>query len=590
METKPSNRNLIRAMTAAASLWEAIDTPISLSLFLKMKYQGLQSILQVTINPMDYNDSYSFRLDYQAVEYVRKIAVPFLGNLPKDNALNSFLAAEQSCLESNLRLRSTKPSSLDISISESIRHMLAPFWRQDFYEGRLGKGSTVSITKNTSAHWKFNELEPTITFELANFLLNTEAGKFIATENSRMLAHQQFQCIENLPGDEGLLPNTFGPLVLKRFSIVPGSRFGMVPKTAMTHRSICIEPSVNMFLQLGVGAAFKRCLLITRQVKLSAEKEDVIGDLRNIGAKPSTILLQEQRNKILAREASVSGSYSTIDLQSASDSISSEVIKRLFPSTIVDYLDVLRSKTVLINGKPHPFNKWSSMGNGYTFELETILFRGIAEGVGKLYSILPNQIHVYGDDIIVPTIMAEPLIEALISYGFKTNSRKTFVKGPFRESCGGDYFLGQDVRPIYLKVEELETRQSIYRLLNSIRRIALNFGGLGFCNSQYRPGWEYFLQWVSRRERSYGPDYTGDMTIHTEHSMYKHRWSQKYYSGWTLGYSARAVGINPPDSFRSMISAMLYGASSKVTSRNVYRFVKKPILLTVKIHNSLEWK
>jgi hypothetical protein len=89
------------------------------------------------------------------------------------------------------------------------------------------------------------------------------------------------------------------------------------------------------------------------------------------------------------------------------------------------------------------------MGNGFTFPLETLIFWALAaccvrpEDVGK--------VSVYGDDIIVPTYAYALLTEVLVAAGFLVNSKKSFVDGPFRESCGRDYLSGIDIRPSYIK-------------------------------------------------------------------------------------------------------------------------------------------
>jgi len=57
---------------------------------------------------------------------------------------------------------------------------------------------------------------------------------------------------------------------------------------------------------------------------------------------------------------------------------------------------------------------------------------------------------VYGDDIAVRQSSALLLIETLKFCGFRTNVDKTFIHGPFRESCGADFFHGKNVRPFVL--------------------------------------------------------------------------------------------------------------------------------------------
>jgi hypothetical protein len=104
------------------------------------------------------------------------------------------------------------------------------------------------------------------------------------------------------------------------------------------------------------------------------------------------------------------------------------------------------------DGTWRELEKFSSMGNGCTFELESLLFLCICR------SIIPENLHgcisVYGDDIIIPQEYTEAVVERLNSLGFSVNADKSFWQGSFRESCGSFTFDGIDVRPFYLKANE----------------------------------------------------------------------------------------------------------------------------------------
>jgi len=91
------------------------------------------------------------------------------------------------------------------------------------------------------------------------------------------------------------------------------------------------------------------------------------------------------------------------------------------------------------------------MGNAYTFELESILFYSLSIGVCKTLGLTTESVSVYGDDIIVPTTAFDLLSSTLEFCGFSVNSEKSYSVGPFRESCGADWFCGMDVRPFYLR-------------------------------------------------------------------------------------------------------------------------------------------
>jgi hypothetical protein len=107
------------------------------------------------------------------------------------------------------------------------------------------------------------------------------------------------------------------------------------------------------------------------------------------------------------------------------------------------------------------------MGNGFCFPLETLIFASLAYAVGVETG--DRDFSVYGDDIIVRQRSALYLIEILNYCGFRVNKDKTFVFGPFKESCGADWFNGVDVRAYY--IDEIPRKQwDLFKWLNGIRR------------------------------------------------------------------------------------------------------------------------
>jgi len=231
--------------------------------------------------------------------------------------------------------------------------------------------------------------------------------------------------------------------------IVPGDRFITVPKDATKDRGISIGPSINTYFQLGVGDFLKKRLA----------ESNWRWDMRTA----------QERHRRLARWASIEGHLATIDLSSASDSLSRGLVKLLLPPEWFALLDCLRAKKTLLNGKWFYLEKFSAMGNGFTFELETIVFMAMALAFCD-DAKTRRQVSVYGDDIIVPRELAPSLINALQFAGFETNKSKTFVDSPFKESCGGDYFLGADVRPFILEEFPYEPSDWL-SLANGIHRV-----------------------------------------------------------------------------------------------------------------------
>lgn len=225
-----------------------------------------------------------------------------------------------------------------------------------------------------------------------------------------------------------------------------------VPKNAKTDRTIALEPDWNMFFQLGMGACIRRRL--QRVGLLRSPRAGEVASIDNDA---------KQRQMWFAKEGSINQNYATIDLKAASDTISLAVCDLLLPRRIFNMLSQLRSpKGELADGTIVEYEKISSMGNGYTFELETALFWAISSVAAET-----DDVHVFGDDIIVPQSKSHQVIDALMHFGFTPNMKKTHTSGPFRESCGGHYFNGVDVTPPYFR-KKLDTVTAVIAGYNSL--------------------------------------------------------------------------------------------------------------------------
>lgn len=239
-------------------------------------------------------------------------------------------------------------------------------------------------------------------------------------------------------------------------SVVLGSRLSTVPKNSETGRCICTEPNINMMFQLGIGEA------------LHSRLKKVYGlDFEN----------QESKNQALARRASIIGHLCTIDLKSASDSVSLALLRQVLPFDFLRLLLETRSNECLIPGvgwRSLPII--STMGNGYTFPLQTMLFSALVSAVYRLHGIQrsPDNFAVYGDDIICETRVYPSVVRYLGMCGFIVNPNKSFSDGYFRESCGADYYRGVNVRSIYIKT--LNTRNDIFVAINQLNRWSYRTG------------------------------------------------------------------------------------------------------------------
>lgn len=243
--------------------------------------------------------------------------------------------------------------------------------------------------------------------------------------------------------------------------IVAGSRLSFVPKTTDIARCICIEPSLNMFYQLGVGRILEYRIKQYFGIDLSD---------------------QQFRNRDMARIGSIYDSNVTIDLASASDSIGLNLCKEILPKSLWDVLHRYRCSTSILPGLgEYELDIVSSMGNGFTFPLQTTIFCAMVQAsyraceVAFPISFSQKEWGVFGDDIIVPKGKIERCLLRLLQLaGFEVNESKSFTMGHFRESCGSDYFDGVDVRGVY--VRRLKTPQDIFVVINRLNLFSMRTG------------------------------------------------------------------------------------------------------------------
>jgi hypothetical protein len=235
------------------------------------------------------------------------------------------------------------------------------------------------------------------------------------------------------------------------FEIIEYNVHDTVPKDSYTDRNIGKEPTANGFLQQGVHF-FLRDVLLRVGIDLRSQKA----------------------NQDLARCAAFAG-LATVDLSSASDTVSNGLVRFLLPPRWYNLLDSLRSKYTRVGDQQVRLEKFSSMGNAFTFELETLIFLALSRSICKELG-LAGRVSVYGDDIIIPAASKDLFLEVFAYCGFEVNESKSFWDGSFFESCGKHYFHGVDVTPVYQK-ELILTRESFIRFHNRLGRWSIRTSG-----------------------------------------------------------------------------------------------------------------
>jgi hypothetical protein len=225
----------------------------------------------------------------------------------------------------------------------------------------------------------------------------------------------------------------------------------LVPKTPATPRIIAIEPTCMQFMQQAVSR-----LLVER-----LEDADIGG---NIG-RHFIGFSQQWPNQALAQIGSEDGSLATLDLSEASDRVPNWLVEAMFEdfpwfSTAIQVCRSLRAQ--IPGGDILILNKYASMGSALTFPIEAMVFTSIVfasmfeadkkvgednNTISRAYvNTFKDRVRIYGDDIIIPADYAAPVVEDLENlYGFKVNRSKSFWTGKFRESCGKEYYDGEDV-------------------------------------------------------------------------------------------------------------------------------------------------
>lgn len=190
-------------------------------------------------------------------------------------------------------------------------------------------------------------------------------------------------------------------------SIYSYSRLTTVPKNNVEDRVITCEPLWNMVVQRSIAEGLKRCLS-----RMTGINIDTLQDLH--------------------RSLIANSDIATVDFSKASDSNWLGVFKILFRKKIVDH--VLRARTGLAEyeGEYARFNQLAPMGCGFTFEIMTLTLLAYARTFHKGAT-------VFGDDVIIKARYAPGFIKFAQNMGWKINISKTFVRGNFRESCGGFY-------------------------------------------------------------------------------------------------------------------------------------------------------
>jgi hypothetical protein len=505
----------------AIRCYEALDCAHSLSCAILLRYGEYDQIAQRATDPHMFNSSNAYYRAISANDLLRKYPELPTTFSKSERAMDVWWWAERSCFRTNRFIwdafEGENYSSPIVELFDDLEKIASSMLGRapGDLEFRFGPGATYACRGVSSLLPNKVSKVPEMTESAWVFLQDVSQTAW-------------FRCLVQRPFER--------PSLSLEFPVVRGNRFVTVPKDSKIDRGIAIEPSMNIFIQLGLGSAMRRSL--NRHGLLRSNSQEI--------------------HRELARRASRDDSLATLDLSSASDTVSYELVKRMIPDRWFHLLDSSRSPmTQLPSGAWVKLEKFSSMGNGYTFELETLIFATICRHVSDKRSVVltAENFSVYGDDIIVPAEIADDVVGLLRMLGFTPNPSKCFTRSPFRESCGGDYFLGDWVRPIQIKTIPA-TILDWFALHNMLRR-----------NPFLSCLAHTVLSAVPRKMRSFGgPERLGDIVLHGVPAIESTQFSIR--SIRCLKTSSKLTPLRRWDD-HTALACLLYGVPSDgVASRN----------------------
>lgn len=482
----------------ARALHGSLDSPNSAKLLNAVESGDWEAVATMKCDPRGYLTAADYMRDAIPASLLKKAEDLPLETDRKAATYEKWLAAEYECFRTNQRLYRFQKGMihhhpLDIAVSghiDQIRKIIESWiGRKPSSSLELGfsPGSTLSDRgrKATIAHKISNRPSVTPQYDARGYPI------FVGT----MWHHNMV--------DAGLQP-----------LIVEGGEYFTVPKTALVDRAAELQPSLLSSVQLAYGRDLRKKVRSNTGLSLH-------GTVAYQGFGWDLTKAQDIHREVAMR-ASVDSSFCTVDLVSASDMQARLCVKVLLPAGWYHHLDGARTHKVKVpHGDKHDgyrvLEKFSSMGNGFTFELETIIFAAIACYVTRragYWGELGFDVFVYGDDIIIRDELYDDLIAILAFFGFKVNSEKSFKgKHPFRESCGGDFFNGVNVRPTNLeRVNDLETSEVI-TIINKVKHCSERAEAA--CGSNLNRLWFHLLSCLPRGIRGIrGPADFGDNVIY----------------------------------------------------------------------------
>jgi hypothetical protein len=150
-----------------------------------------------------------------------------------------------------------------------------------------------------------------------------------------------------------------------------------------------------------------------------------------------------------------------MDMSEASDRISRDLVAWIFQDVpLYEPLMALSTRWIIppresSSSDPLFVHKYAPMGSGLCFPVMSLIHFYLISAIAKVHKKrrrdLMDDVLVYGDDLVVPADLYEPIMADLPKFGMKLNLTKSFHRSHFRESCGIHAYNGVDITPVYVR-------------------------------------------------------------------------------------------------------------------------------------------
>lgn len=215
-----------------------------------------------------------------------------------------------------------------------------------------------------------------------------------------------------------------------------------VPKKVNARRLIAKEDPINM----------------DRQLRLKEALDRHAARSRHSNGLP---FHDQSRNRFAAKLGAYTGMYATHDASHASDSVTKQLVHMLFPQSWWEAMRTCIPYAVFPSARADHakyISMFGTMGCGCTFHVETLVFYAL--GLATTQLVLRRRhnqpfsscdlsapitcVQAYGDDFIGLSAVADDVVSVFSYFGISTNVEKSYFSGPFRESCGADWYCPDD--------------------------------------------------------------------------------------------------------------------------------------------------